>query len=83
MDFTKSEPIPDPPRATFVLAQNLEAGDRIMLRCERGGLTFDEDRTIKLVTLFTGRVFVKLETKTGAQSDFDVPIEHRFVAVDV
>lgn len=81
MDFSKSEPNADPPRATFVLSQSLEAGDRIMLRCERDGMPFDEDRTVERVTKERGRVFVKLEAKTGAQDTFDVPIGHRLVAV--
>lgn len=56
-----------------------------MVRCEQPatGLTFDEDRTIKRVARERGRVYIQLEPKADSQNAFDVPLDHRFVAVQV
>lgn len=85
MDFSKSEPNPDKPREVYVLAQRLVEGDRIMVRCEQPStkLVFDEDRTVVSAVKERGRVYLKLEPKRDAQDEFDVPVGHRFTAVDV
>lgn len=85
IDFAKSQPDPDPPRATYVLARRLMPGDRIMVRCTQPttGLTFDEDRTVKRVWRQSGRQHIELEPKADSQNGFDVALDHRFVAVKV
>ncbi len=85
MDFSKSQPEPDPKRATFVLARNLVAGDQIMIRCEQPStkLVFEEDRIVESAVNERDRVYVKLEPKPDTQNEFDVPPAHRFVAVAV
>jgi hypothetical protein len=85
LDFSKSQPDPDPPRSTYVLARQLVPGDRIMVRCTQPstGMLFDEDRTVARATNERGRVYVQLEPKPDSQDAFDVPLDHRFVAVKV